>query len=483
MNISYKNLLEDEPDVCCENRQPYYFLTERHLQAIWFEQKYFKPLQTSSGQAIEVVSPGIWNAEPGPDFKKAHLKIDGKDTYGDVEIHFSDENWVQHHHHLDERYNQVILHIALWKPANPKEILTKSGKSVTLVYLEEFLTVSHSRLLQLIDLDLYPYKKFLGSGKCAHAIFRSLPETQTEQFFKEAAQWRLEQKRLFLKAKTSEETCELGLGIAKALGYKHNSEAFLEIYLWLQQYREHPQETLFALTLGTCGFFEERFQKKWQDSEHYQLLFSSFKNLDFELKKFNLVLSQVRPINHPIRRLFFLTKLVKDQTLPSLQKKMLAYWKHNWRKIEGKNNRIMNELKEMLPQYQDEYWNHHYTFETTPKSSFLTLMGEDFKKEILVNAFLPLLQEEIAQRLDSEETLFFHEFYASLPATNTSKTKYLIHRFFGDSPKGNILKNSMTEQGAYQLHHDFCIHYEASCEGCPFIINFKRVCKKSMPDV
>ena len=50
-------------------------LTERHLQILWLEQKLLKNLITNQGESIEVISPGIWNTGPGPDFLKAHLKI------------------------------------------------------------------------------------------------------------------------------------------------------------------------------------------------------------------------------------------------------------------------------------------------------------------------------------------------------------------------------------------------------------------------
>src|ERR1700761_5455772 len=69
-----------------ENVVPYPFLRERHLQAMWLEQKYFKNLTTTEGEAIIVLSPGIWNSEGGPDFLKAHLKIGHREIRGDVEL-------------------------------------------------------------------------------------------------------------------------------------------------------------------------------------------------------------------------------------------------------------------------------------------------------------------------------------------------------------------------------------------------------------
>src|SRR5947199_203311 len=84
------------PNVIAERNQAYQYVTERHLQALWLEQKYFKGLMTADQNTIEVLSPGIWNLEAGPDFLKAHLKIGQREYFGDIEIHFMDGSW-QHH--------------------------------------------------------------------------------------------------------------------------------------------------------------------------------------------------------------------------------------------------------------------------------------------------------------------------------------------------------------------------------------------------
>ena len=100
--------------------------------------------------------------------------------------------------------------------------------------------------------------------------------------------------------------------------------------------------------------------------------------------------------------------------------------------------------------------------------------GETLKREILVNTILPLLHEGVQERQDPEELSAFDRLYRSLPAAQTGKGRYLVHRFFGDTPKGAILKKAEMEQGAYQIHRDFCLHYEASCEGCPFVQRVKN---------
>lgn len=475
----YEKLLQDPCEIA-EKKFPYNFLTERHVQVIWFEQKYFKNLTTSEGLPIEVLSPGLWNMEAGPDFRKAHLKIGSEELKGDIEIHLSDEGWMQHLHHLDSRYNDVILHLSLWKPSKPNTIETLSGKSILRAYLEPKFTIPQTRILNLIDLDLYPYKQFVGSGRCAHKLFRSLPEEKILHFFHSAADWRLMRKLSYLKSRTEAPELLFGAGIAMALGYKHNAEAFFELFIILQKYRYRSEQELLVLGMGICGFFTENFSKKWSYSPFYRELKECFDRLDIKIyPSIPLVLSNIRPLNHPIRRLVYLIKLLSDNSLSTFSERLFNHWDTAWSffYIGKKWGKLRQQMQDMLPIYQDAYWNSHYLFEEFSREEFLSLMGEDLKTEIMINTFLPLLHEKVLTRMDDKEIQAFRHFYAAFPAGRTGKSEYLTHRFFGDTSKGSLLNKAYSEQGAYQLHRDFCVHYEGSCEGCPFVDRYTEFFK------
>jgi Protein of unknown function (DUF2851) len=472
---TYSALLPSSALYTAEKSHAPLFFTERHLQAIWFEQKYFKNLKSTDGKLIEILSPGIWNVEAGPDFQKAHIKIEEHELRGDIEIHLSEDSWYHHQHHLDERYNRVILHIVFWETYK-RPILTKNGNQVTCAFLENCLTIPETRIVQLIDLDLYPYKRFVGSGKCAHTLFRTLPNEKITHFFKEAANWRLLQKKNFLQAKAEDVSEQLAAGIAMALGYKHNAEAFLDLFLKLRFKSRHDETILIAFSMETCGFFEEPYLSKWSESQRYRDLQALAAQMTIEKQeKLKLVLHQIRPLNHPIRRLVFLSKLMSDPNRTLIYHRMLEYWKnfgmqahrlHQWETLR-------QQLQQMLPDYQDPYWNSHYLFEQKTQTDILPLMGENLKNEVIVNAFLPLLRSDIESRGERHEMEAFQSFYDHFPPSKTSKIKYLIHRFFGDTPKGELIRKANMEQGAYQLHRDFCLHFEASCQGCPFVDNYK----------
>jgi Protein of unknown function (DUF2851) len=479
----YEQILENEPEKVAEPTNNYYCITERHVQVMWLNQKYFSPLQTTDGLSIEVISPGIWNAEAGPDFRKAHLKIGGKDVWGDVEIHLRDNGWYQHRHHHDPLYNHVVLHISFWKSIRPKTIINEQGASIIQSYFEEALTIPEKRIIQLIDLDLYPYKKFCGSGHCADKLFNKIPEKQIKSFLRDASLWRLEKKRKHLYARVEDPRLFFCAGIAMGLGYKDNAEAFLELFQKLVLHKKLSEETLLALALHHSGFFSDHFLKKWEASAYYhQLQEQEITEGILPSEQITLRLHQIRPVNHPLRRLAYLVKMIKDPSYPQLYQRMEAHWHASWPLLITEKDLLhhLEELCEMIPTYTDDYWNHHYTFESEPQEKYLPLIGQSLKTEMFVNTFLPLLYTSISTRNVTQEIDTFSKLYASVKGQPTRKAKYLQHRFFGETSKLSIFNKADIIQGAYQVHHDFCVHYEASCEGCPFIKRYSEAYASSV---
>lgn len=83
------------------------------LQYVWKHKLYnLTNLTTTDGEPIEVLDTGIQNADAGPDFLNAKIKIGDKTWAGNVEIHRISTDWQKHKHHTDKAYNSVILHVA-----------------------------------------------------------------------------------------------------------------------------------------------------------------------------------------------------------------------------------------------------------------------------------------------------------------------------------------------------------------------------------
>src|SRR5689334_8990393 len=90
-------------------------MTERLLQFIWQSQYFNKnELVSVSGENIQIIFPGQYNTNQGPDFSNAKIKIGDTTWAGTVEIHICTSDWEKHSHQHDSNYNNVILHV-VWE--------------------------------------------------------------------------------------------------------------------------------------------------------------------------------------------------------------------------------------------------------------------------------------------------------------------------------------------------------------------------------
>lgn len=99
---------------------------ERLLHYVWRHRLFpLGQLHTTSGETVEVIDPGLSNADAGPDFFNAKVRIGDTVWVGNVEIHLRSSDWVRHGHHTDAAYDSIILHVAETVDA---DIVTSDGK-------------------------------------------------------------------------------------------------------------------------------------------------------------------------------------------------------------------------------------------------------------------------------------------------------------------------------------------------------------------
>lgn len=92
--------------------------SERDLQDIWERQSFRRDaLLCEDARRIVVEFPGFRSVEGGPDFVDARLRIDGAARRGDVELHLTPSGWAAHGHAEDGAYANVILHVVLRRDA------------------------------------------------------------------------------------------------------------------------------------------------------------------------------------------------------------------------------------------------------------------------------------------------------------------------------------------------------------------------------
>ena len=87
-------------------------MREDFLHYVWQHQYFDKAdLRTAAGEEIQVLRPGHRNADAGPDFLNARLRLGEVEWNGAVEIHLRASDWARHNHQTDLKYDQVILHV------------------------------------------------------------------------------------------------------------------------------------------------------------------------------------------------------------------------------------------------------------------------------------------------------------------------------------------------------------------------------------
>lgn len=164
-------------------------ITERHVQAIWFDSA-LRPakLRTIRGGDVNVVDPGTWNLEAGPDFRHAVLELgrDGRRVEGDVEVHLKPSHWTLHGHGGDPAYRNVIAHV-VWYQGEPPEDLPAGCVSVC---VGNFLRSRTDFSPDEIDVAAYPYAKLPATERPCERFFGRNPDLGLE-ILREAGQRRL----------------------------------------------------------------------------------------------------------------------------------------------------------------------------------------------------------------------------------------------------------------------------------------------------
>ena len=212
---------------------------EKTIRCIWNDQLFrTKQLRTTDGEELEIIFPGYWNFGPGPDFKSAAIKVNGKTLEGDVEIHVHSSDWKAHNHTGNPEYDKVVLHVFLWKSAGeppqrsapdpyPSKSYSRHGAHNYELELKNFLTKGIFDLNDELDFDSYPVLHQFNYGLCHQPLARLSKEKLT--YLLNAAG----DARILVKMERFHDRIIINgyeqtfyEGVAEALGYPSNKERF-----------------------------------------------------------------------------------------------------------------------------------------------------------------------------------------------------------------------------------------------------------------
>ena len=232
-------------------------MREDFYHYVWQHQYFDKvDLRTAAGDEIRVLKPGHRNADAGPDFLNARLRLGDVEWNGAVEIHLRASDWNRHQHQTDAKYDQVILHVVGQHDA---DVARTNGSLIPALALQtrvapELLACYHA-LIEAPAAAALPCAPLLGL----------VPEITRTMMIERALMERVERKAddvLVLHQHLGQDWEATAYhALMAAFGFQKNSEPLARLAkalpLSVLRRHRHDQRQLEALLFGQAGFLVE----------------------------------------------------------------------------------------------------------------------------------------------------------------------------------------------------------------------------------
>jgi len=347
-------------------------ISEKFIQFIWKQRLFQNQIYfTRWNDKIEIVSTGILNADAGPDFFNAKVKINETLWVGNIEIHTNTSDWKKHNHHQNKVYDNVILQVVI---NNDCDVERSTGEIVPTIEIkfDENIWNNYDKLLQS--------QSWIACEKDITNVDSFFIESWLQTLLVE----RLEQKSqkildLLESAGNSWEE-SFYWQLSHTLGFKVNAEPFERLakslplsYLGKHKNNLHQIE---AMLFGQAGFLEaDDIEDEYYKTLRNEYLFFRHKFGLQPIEKHLWKFMRLRPFNFPTLRIAQLAKLIHSST--ALFSKV----------IETKD---IQQLMLYFDIAASEYWDTHYTFGNTSHKQIKTL-GKNAVNTIIINVVTPFL--------------------------------------------------------------------------------------------
>lgn len=380
-------------------------MKESYLHLIWKLRRIPFDLKLVDGRPIRINQPGEFNAyASGPDFFNGSVTIENLTWNGNIEIHLNSSDWFKHKHHLDEAYNNVVLHVVL---KYDQEVYVK-GELLPTLELGKYIDDEH-----LIKLKSVDYKtSWIPCSASLREVNSMLVLDQIQSSYYQ----RLERKTKLLNDKIEFQKLSLEQvcfeTFAQAFGLKINQLPFLELSkkLPIKVLLKENEQNRLAILFGVAGFMNqlERFNLK---SLYSNWMFLKQKydlsEIAFETWKF----AGVRPVNSPKK---MIERFATFLSFP------IFFHLHDLSSYSELEN-----LLEALP------------------------FSKTFKTSFFVNAIIPLLWLNYMRFGDTKFRDFAMDLIESLhPESNSILDKW--------KEFGIPIKSSLDSQGLLELKNELC---------------------------
>lgn len=446
-------------------------VSEHVVQCVWYDRLFRNEgLRTDDGKTLKVVSPGWWNQGEGPDFRGAQLEINGKLHNGDVEIHLAHGDWRQHGHHLDPRYENVLLHVVLERDPPAEPTITLSGRRISSLLLLNYLDEDLGDTAERLALDKYPYQVEGTFGHCA-ALVEDYGSERVTELLHLAGEWRMVFKARTLRRRMERAGPDQAVyeALLAACGYAPFKRDFEALARQLPYDRARQLALEDALLLEAAlmrlgGLLPAQPPEGETAAAHFNRLDALRRDRLDGLRPLPIVWGRtgVRPTNNPERRLAgaarFIARTARDGLVGSLER----IWN-----VAGPSPVERRRAFEDLFPTPMGFWAYHCAWTGKKLARPLSLLGAGRVRSIIGNVFVPAAIALARQRRDRPREERILEFFAALPREPENKIeKVMLPRIFGEKRPPCI--DFRTQQGLLQMYHDWC-EPNPSCRNCSVI--------------
>jgi len=401
-------------------------MTEAFLHHLWKYRLFnSKKLETTDGEPVEVIRPGLHNTDAGPDFFNAQIKIGNTTWAGNVEIHQKSSEWNKHQHTTDSAYNNVVLHVVY---EHDEEVFT-----------QEHIRIVTVELKGRFDPGIFSnYENLLRSSKwipCEDHIGK-VDSLTISSWLERMTIERLEIKSGFVLDTLSvnknnwEETCYQQL--ARNFGFYTNALPFeilaRSVPLHILGKHKDQIKLVEALFFGQAGMLNQKLNDAYAVQLQSEYLFLKKKYELVSMSPGQWKFLRLRPSNFPTIRIAQLAQLMhKTGSLFSLL-------------IEKED---LKDFDSIFSVGVSEYWQSHYTFDRLSPPQQKSL-GESAKLNILINTVVPLLfaygrfnnEEKYKNRavrfleeIPPEENVVISQWKSlGITVDNSARTQALLHQ-------------------------------------------------------
>lgn len=347
-------------------------MKEELLHAAWHFGLFDKNgLYTDDGDEVEIIHPGMYNRNSGPDFFNGRIRLGGVQMAGNIEIHIRGDDWYAHGHEKDPAYENVILHV-VWETGKP----TRCGR-------RKIPTVGiKNRVWQSAVENFDRLMGSLARIPCENQL-HVVPDSVIRMWITRMAVERLEVKaeaarHLVTDLKYSPEQAFFIL-LAGNFGFHINREPFEELAkgLDMKLLSKHKSSCfqIEALLFGRAGLLEATFTDGYALDLQKEFSFLRLKYGIMPMNAASWKFGRTRPANFPTVRLAQLAALVfRSRFLMSAI-------------LEAESAQALRKLFSAEP---SKYWLTRYDFDKPSKPLPKTLSDASVDL-LLVNTVAPFL--------------------------------------------------------------------------------------------